>query len=1407
MSSGARLSDDNSSSNSRNTSDDDDDVGVPGNESGWLPGRQRLGGTPIAQSVVVAVASLGVRQDASVRETLTYASKEHPKREGEKNSRKRSRREVKTRRKRDAEKMAEQEQLLGKLLKDRRTLHAGIWEPANGGGSADDVQYIDTKPDRDNLAYGGLYRLDVAKFQRFTGAEVGGWVSEGVNYTRPPSVHVMGSLATKVNSHTAVMWGKTACEGLRVTGAEGRYFSPLSLMRERNRHVRRLKLTGAGVGVGSGYQRPPRARPEPFGDFAPLSSGHVPILTCAFDRTETVRGSNVIEEEGESTNDYLTRRTREFNGSTRSRPHDLGLWLRFAEFQDEFRTQTRKKSEATQLSEKKLAIIQRGLSHHPGSEMLLLALMHESAKVEDAAAVERRWEHVLCRHPESPTLWKAYIAQRKAMFAGFRTGAVRRDYREALHALSSARLRRQRSAPSAVYAGVNVLETAIADLIVEAAQFDLQAGYVEHAIGRLQAAVEFACFGPAAETSGLSEANAMRLFESFWECGEARAGEAGAKGWASWVERSEGLAAGLHGRVGGSSDEGDGCTEHLTGLDTARMSEMPQLPRLMVPTRVPVDEVPILPPMLGCLHRQHHHCASVVPPPPLRRSSAGVISPPPPLSCPLLPTECSEGMSPPSSSPFSSSSSDDGSDAIVDKMEGDVVSKHNQDQANERVNSKYRKEEQEEEAPVVSINVDGNAQDEEDEAVMIVRLGLQLDEAAAAEVDDAALELWLGMEVVRDVAQWLPLRDFGNVDIGCKDEDVGGKGDSADREGYLDRLQVVCFDDIREGLTNFSCEAARMRLLTRAFESLGCPLYPWESAADPGLADRLQSAEYYGGPFNAFPKGEGAGLKCDSIKWLDRPLADIPGEAPAWLTPSDGEEATWAQAATPSAGVTEARGSGGSVTSRASFLTQLLHLAAATFPGHAPLALARVEQARCSAGVGAAKACAKAMLADHHGGCIPLWVAFARLERSSGRKQAARKVYDRVIAALPSLLPRDAASSAAALALACAEDELADDTDDSSGRAVGALVVLSEFALGIQRGSGDDVDNGGGGGDQLEVNSFSGCAVAMPPLRLLRARRGLQQMVGNALAGGSGMVAVSGEDPAPPSPLGFGANFRPEGVAAVAAAALFEQLVSGADTATTVFAEALAAAPASAQRAAAPAWEALHLRHLRHLYHIAAHHRPPTSPSYIRSVINAVLDIFPASPAVLIELATHELHVCAHHRLRRSLDSAYQRDHNPLLWYLALRVETHAAGGGDGEWHHERWLAPRWRATFERALAADAYACTAGVALADKWSGADAVAVPTESAMVGRGKQTPLLWRCYLGAELATGRPAAARRVFLRAINACPWDKAIWLVGLRELSGVFTVKERSGLLDMMKEKEVRIRMDMYEVLLERTLAD
>ena len=37
------------------------------------------------------------------------------------------------------------------------------------------------------------------------------------------------------------------------------------------------------------------------------------------------------------------------------------------------------------------------------------------------------------------------------------------------------------------------------------------------------------------------------------------------------------------------------------------------------------------------------------------------------------------------------------------------------------------------------------------------------------------------------------------------------------------------------------------------------------------------------------------------------------------------------------------------------------------------------------------------------------------------------------------------------------------------------------------------------------------------------------------------------------------------------------------------------------------------------------------------------------------------------------------------------------------------------------------------------------------------------MWRMYLRFEAARGRPEIARRIFLRAIHACPWAK-VWMV-------------------------------------------
>ena len=393
-----------------------------------------------------------------------------------------------------------------------------------------------------------------------------------------------------------------------------------------------------------------------------------------------------------------------------------------------------------------------------------------------------------------------------------------------------------------------------------------------------------------------------------------------------------------------------------------------------------------------------------------------------------------------------------------------------------------------------------------------------------------------------------------------------------------------------------------MRLLTRALESLGCSIYPWDGVGDPGLLERLKEAEDPTGLYAAFLRrsgssrrgedvgedeegdeggkrngkrkdakkwrggdggddgggggggGGGIDVDCSGMRWLAPHLPDIPGDTPSWLRPPDGAEATWVNAAAadpiPSSAAAAAFSKKKRKKSRADFLARLLDVAAGAFPSHASLALARVEHERRRGGTAAAKACAKSMLADRHGSCIPLWIAFARLERSSGRKQAARKVYDRIINKLPQLSPREASMSAATLALACADDELDGDGGgggggggasggggegggEAWGRALGALVWLAEFSLGGGGGGGGEGEGNttaaatatanNNNNDNNVLESFPGGAAAIPPLRLLRVRKGLQELVGRALArgGGGGGGGGGGSSGAAPSPLGL----------------------------------------------------------------------------------------------------------------------------------------------------------------------------------------------------------------------------------------------------------------------------------------------
>jgi hypothetical protein len=75
------------------------------------------------------------------------------------------------------------------------------------------------------------------------------------------------------------------------------------------------------------------------------------------------------------------------------------------------------------------------------------------------------------------------------------------------------------------------------------------------------------------------------------------------------------------------------------------------------------------------------------------------------------------------------------------------------------------------------------------------------------------------------------------------------------------------------------------------------------------------------------------------------------------------------------------------------------------------------------------------------------------------------------------------------------------------------------------------------------------------------------------------------------------------------------------------------------------------------------------------------------------------------------------------------------------------------------------------------------------------------LWQQYMQYELGLGRLDAARKLFLRAVHAVPGAKGLWLSGFGGVCAGLQPRECSGLLNVMLEREVVVRTDVYEVLL------
>ena len=234
----------------------------------------------------------------------------------------------------DAEKIAEKEALVAELARrpagwgaaGRPGLGKGALAASGASGpGAASGHFFDSRPDPSNAAFGGLYRVDVARFVR--GA---------------PGLLLGGQFAGPRAQRSTGGWAAA-------DPFEGRFFAPAAVGRERSRKTRRLRL--------------PRL-PRPAAVVASAAEAFVPLD----DRAGQRQGGGTMwerqgedEEVGETVEGTLLQRTRALNEAVRREPGHPARWLALVRFQDEALLAAAGAVRPSEAAAKKAAVLERGI--------------------------------------------------------------------------------------------------------------------------------------------------------------------------------------------------------------------------------------------------------------------------------------------------------------------------------------------------------------------------------------------------------------------------------------------------------------------------------------------------------------------------------------------------------------------------------------------------------------------------------------------------------------------------------------------------------------------------------------------------------------------------------------------------------------------------------------------------------------------------------------------------------------------------------------------------------------------------------------------------------------------------------------------------------------------------------------
>ncbi|KAJ8646889.1 hypothetical protein MRB53_008637 [Persea americana] len=414
----------------------------------------------------------------------------------ERAEKKRKKRKKKRKRSREAE---------GRYEVSRRS---GVHLWAGSEMKSDKGYYVDTRGDYDNLVYGCLYRMDVARHKLYHLRD-----SSGV-YSR---------VLHQWKRRTSMLDVENDVDGLDLKLREGgRYFSTKYSTLERHKDFKHVRVVATVKSL---------AVPGEF----------IPLIESASSREQCNNESVTKIEIEESWDDEVLRKTKEFNKMSREFPHDEKVWVAFAEFQDKIAGRQQQKAARLQMLEKKISILEKAVEVNPDNEDLLLCLLKACQSRDNTEVMMERWEKILRQHSGSCKLWKEFLLICQGEFSRFRVSDVRKFYACAIRSLSAAcsKLCRQVHQTDKLQLkdpALLQLELGLVDVFISLCRFEWQTGYQEMATALFQAEIEYSLFCPSLL---LSEQSKQRLFEHFWNGNGPRLGEDGALGWSSWLEKEE----------------------------------------------------------------------------------------------------------------------------------------------------------------------------------------------------------------------------------------------------------------------------------------------------------------------------------------------------------------------------------------------------------------------------------------------------------------------------------------------------------------------------------------------------------------------------------------------------------------------------------------------------------------------------------------------------------------------------------------------------------------------------------------------------------------------------------------------------------------------------------------------------